>query len=141
MTLMPVSNISTFTDWSVNLGAGRWMGRVSLAVTTPASSIGLPTTLRMRPRTAAPTGIEMGAPVFFTCWPRTRPSVVSMATQRTIFSPRCWATSMVRLSSRLSIAGLERSSAVLISGSSAESKATSTTGPITWTMRPSEAGE
>ena len=40
-----------------------------------------------------------------TSWPRTRPSVVSIAMQRTVFSPRCSATSITRLSSRSSIAG------------------------------------
>ena len=34
-------------------------------------------------------GIEIGEPVFFTVAPRTRPSVESIATQRTVFSPRC----------------------------------------------------
>ena len=98
MTLMPVSNISTLTAWSVNFGAARWIGQRFLALTGPRSSTGSPTTLRMRPRTSRPTGIEIGAPVFFTAMPRTRPSVVSMATQRTVCSPRCWATSTVRLS-------------------------------------------
>ena len=40
-----------------------------------------------------------------------------------------------------SIDGLVTRSAVLISGSSAESKATSTTGPMTWTTRPMLLGE
>ena len=31
-----------------------------------------------------------------TSWPRTRPSVESMAMVRTVFSPRCWATSSTR---------------------------------------------
>ncbi|HVG87841.1 MAG TPA: F0F1 ATP synthase subunit beta, partial [Gaiellales bacterium] len=51
--------ISMFTDWSVNLGAERWMGRVSLWVSAPASSMGVPTTFRMRPRTAAPTAEDL----------------------------------------------------------------------------------
>ena len=89
MTLMPVSNISTLTAWSVNFGAERWIGERCFALTGPASSTGSPTTFRMRPRTSGPTGIEIGPLVFFTGWPRTRPSVVSIATQRTIFSPRC----------------------------------------------------
>jgi hypothetical protein len=37
--------------------------------------------------------------------------------------------------------GFVTRSAVLISGSSAESNATSTTGPMTWTTRPIEFGE
>ena len=141
MTLMPVSNISTLTLWSVNFGAERWIGERWVALTGPASSTGSPTTFMIRPSTSTPTGIEIGAPVFLTDWPRIRPSVESIATQRTMCSPRCWATSTVRLSSRLSIDGLVTSSAVLISGSSAESNATSTTGPMTWTTRPIELGE
>ena len=47
-------------------------------------------------RTAqAPT--LMGSPVFMTLWPLTRPSVVSIAMVRTVFSPRCWATSSTSL--------------------------------------------
>ena len=107
-----------------------------MASTGPASSTGLPITLRMRPRTPRPTGTEIGTPVFVTGMPRTRPSVVSIATQRTVCSPRCWATSTVRLSASSLIAGLDRVSAVLISGRSAASNATSTTGPMTWTILP-----
>ena len=114
---MPVSNISTFTAWSTNLGAARWMGMNLVALTGPPSSTGWPTTLRMRPSTSSPTGIRIGLPVFLTAMPRTRPSVVSMATQRTVRSPRCCATSTTRLSGRSSIAGLVTVSAVLISGS------------------------
>ncbi len=47
----------------------------------------------------------IGAPVSFTGMPRTRPSVMSMAMQRTTLSPRCWATSTMRLSSWSSMAG------------------------------------
>ena len=64
MTLMPVSNISTLTDWSTNFGAARWIGRCFLALTGPRSSTGSPTTFRMRPSTSWPTGIMIGAPVF-----------------------------------------------------------------------------
>ena len=60
----------------------------------------------MRPSTSRPTGIWMGAPVFFTAMPRTRPSVVSMAMQRTVFSPRCCATSTTRLSGSSLIDGV-----------------------------------
>jgi len=78
----------------------------------------------------------MGAPVFFTGMPRTKPSVVSMATQRTVCSPKCCATSMTRLSGVASMAGLLRVSAVLISGRSEPSNFTSTAGPMTWTTLP-----
>ena len=53
-------------------------------------------TFMMRPSVAGPTGTVIGAPVSITAWPRIRPSVVSMAMARTVFSPRCWATSSTR---------------------------------------------
>src|SRR5450756_426410 len=62
----------------------------------PASSIGWPITFMMRPSVPAPTGTWIGPPVSLTSWPRTRPSVVSMAMVRTVDSPRCWATSSTR---------------------------------------------
>jgi NhaA family Na+:H+ antiporter len=40
--------------------------------------------------------LAIGWPVSETGWPRTRPSLVSMATVRTVDSPRCWATSSTR---------------------------------------------
>ena len=72
----------------------------------PSSSTGWPVTFKMRPSVAGPTGTEMGAPVFFTDTPRDRPSVVSIAMQRTVFSPRCEATSTVRLSASALMAGV-----------------------------------
>jgi hypothetical protein len=72
----------------------------------PASSTGSPMTFMMRPRHAGPTGTMIGEPVSVTSWPRTRPSVESIAMVRTVFSPRCWATSSTR---RLpTLVGLER---------------------------------
>ena len=59
----------------------------------PASSTGSPMTFMMRPSVPSPTGTVIGAPVSFTFWPRTRPSVTSIATVRTVDSPRCCATS------------------------------------------------
>jgi hypothetical protein len=50
-------------------------------------------TFRMRPSVSGPTGMVIGAPVSTAFLPRTRPSVVSMAMVRTVFSPRCCATS------------------------------------------------
>ena len=64
-------------------------------------------TFMMRPSVSAPTGTEIGAPVSVTSWPRTRPSVVSMAMVRTVVSPRCWATSSTRRLPLGSV-GLER---------------------------------
>ena len=69
------------------------MERRDLVTTGPASSTGSPMTFMMRPSVSSPTGTVIGAPVSVTAWPRTRPSVVSMAMQRTVFSPRCCATS------------------------------------------------
>ena len=98
--------------------------------TGPRSSIGSPMTLTMRPSVLGPTGTEICAPVLATIAPRVSPSVESMAMVRTVFSPRCWATSST---SRLPL--LSVSSAVRIAGSS-PSKVTSTTAPITWLILP-----
>ena len=46
--------------------------------------------------TMALTGTVIGAPVSVTASPRTRPSDASMAMVRTVFSPRCCATSSTR---------------------------------------------
>src|SRR5215475_14310715 len=69
-------------------------------------------------------------PVSVTSWPRTRPSVASIATVRTVDSPRCCATSSTRrlppffVSSELRMAGRW------------PSNCTSTTAPMTWVTRP-----
>ena len=73
----------------------------------PPSSTGSPITFMIRPRVSGPTGIMMGPPVSIASMPRTRPSVVSIATQRTTLSPRCWATSTVRFPSLSLMLGLE----------------------------------
>src|SRR6202167_1760124 len=106
------------------------MARVSLCGTAPASSTGSPITWMMRPSVPTRTGTAIGSPVSDTSWPRTRPSLVSMAMVRTVDSPRCWATSSTRrlpwflVSSALRIAGRW------------SSNFTSTTAPMTWVMRP-----
>ena len=41
-------------------------------------------TFMMRPSVSSPTGTVIGAPVSVTSWPRTRPSVASMAMVRTV---------------------------------------------------------
>ncbi len=87
-------------------------------------------TFMMRPSVPSPTGTMMGWPVSVTDWPRVRPSEMSMAMQRTEFSPRCWATSRTR---RLPL--FEVSSAFRISGRW-PSNFTSTTGPMTWVIWP-----
>jgi len=91
--LIPVSNISTFVDWSSKGGAGRWIGYVFFVWIAGPLSTGSPTTLRIRPSVSLPTGIEIGPPVSLTVMPRVRPSVEAIATARTWLSPRCWATS------------------------------------------------
>jgi len=130
MTLMPVTRIAASVDWSMNSGALAWIAAVCSAPTGPRSSIGSPTTFMMRPRVLGPTGTEICAPVLVTGWPRVRPSVASIAMVRTVFSPRCWATSSTRRLPLLSV-----SSAVRIAGSS-PSKVTSTTAPMTWLILP-----
>eukprot|EP00983_Pelagomonas_calceolata_P068533 1149962-Pelagomonas_calceolata.AAC.5 len=67
----------------------------------------------------------MGAPVFSTFWPRTRPSVESMAMVRTELSPMCCDTSSTK---RLTCPCTSR--ALRMEGRPL-SKRTSTTGPIT----------
>ncbi len=56
--------------------------------------------------------------------------------QRAVSSPRCCATSMVRLSALSEMLGLESVSAVKISGSAPGGNSTSTTGPITCVTLP-----
>src|SRR5574341_1119051 len=84
----------------------------------------------MRPSVSGPTGTVMAAPVSTASWPRTRPSVVSMATVRTVFSPRCCATSST---SRLP--WFWACSAFRMAGRS-PSNWTSTTAPRTWVILP-----
>src|ERR1700726_2591633 len=106
------------------------MGRLSLYGMGPASSTGSPMTFMVRPSVPAPTGTSIGSPVSVTSWPRTKPSVASIAIVRTVDSPRCWATSSTRrllpflVSNELRIAGRW------------PSNCTSTTAPITWVTRP-----
>ena len=56
---------------------------------------GSPRTLKSRPRQGSPTGTEIGAPVSTATAPRRRPSVVSIARQRTQLFPRCCWTSTI----------------------------------------------
>src|SRR5215510_12396736 len=84
----------------------------------------------MRPSTSRPTGTVMPAPVSTASWPRTRPSVVSMAMVRTVFSPRCCATSSTR-----SLPWFCTCSAFRIAGRS-PSNCTSTTAPNTCVILP-----
>lgn len=49
--------------------------------------MGSPMTFIILPKVSGPTGILIGAPVSRTLWPRTRPSVPSIAIVLTVFSP------------------------------------------------------
>ena len=97
--------------WSIGTGArpdttecqavvlddgSRWIGQWSSAPTSPRRSTGAPTTLSTRPSVLVPTGTLIGWPVSTASAPRTRPSVGSIETVRTRFSPRCCSTSQVR---------------------------------------------
>src|SRR6266545_1841862 len=106
------------------------IARLSLVLTGPASSTGSPMTLMMRPSVSSPTGTMIGWPVSVTSWPRTRPSLVSIATVRTVDSPRCCATSSTRRLPPFVV-----SSAFRIAGRS-PSNCTSTTAPMTWVIFP-----
>ena len=68
----------------------------------------------------------IGEPVLSTSWPLTRPSVPSIAIVRTMFSPKCWATSSTNRTECP-----WTSSAVKIGGKPS-SNLTSTTAPMTW---------
>ena len=84
MTLMPVSKTSPAVRLLVEARGGA-VDRRSAArrPTGPLSSIGSPSTLKMRPSVSGPTGTVIGAPVSHASMPRRRPSVVAMATART----------------------------------------------------------
>src|SRR6185437_12079349 len=136
MTLMPVTRTSAVPACSAKVGASRWIGDMKVSAMGPASSIGSPITFMMRPSVAGPTGTRIGRPVSTTSAPRTRPSVASIAMARTVFSPRCWATSNTRRTGWPVLGSiLVVSSALRIAGSS-PSNWTSTTAPITWVRRP-----
>ena len=96
MTLMPVSNTSVLGSRSVNFGVSRWIGHRSTSFGSGGPpSTGSPSTLRMRPSAASPTGAVIGLPVSVAFMPRVTPSVVLMATARTWFCPMCCCTSAV----------------------------------------------
>jgi hypothetical protein len=75
----------------------------------------------------------MGAPVSTAGMPRTRPSVLLMAMQRTMLSPMWSAASTVR---RMPLSLSSMVIALRSWGSWSASNATSTVGPITWTTFP-----
>src|SRR4051812_20784577 len=136
MTLMPVTSTSAEVVCSAKDGASRWIEAEKGELIGPASSIGSPMTFMMRPRQAGPTGTVIERPVSVTGWPRVRPSVVSMAMARTVFSPRCWATSSTRRKGwPVRWSTLVVSSALRIAGRW-PSNSTSTTAPMICDRRP-----
>src|SRR5690606_14981323 len=102
----------------------------------PASSIGWPTTFMMRPSVPGPTGAMIDLPVSTTAWPRVRPSVVSMAMVRTMFSPRCWATSRTRVKGSPVFWSTFWVSRAFRMPGRWPSNSTSTTAPMTWAILP-----
>src|SRR5918999_2075972 len=136
ITLIPVSNIWVLGSSSSKGGGSRWIGqRSSAEIESGSTSRASPSTLYTWPRTPSPTGTVIGAPVFTTGAPRTTPSVGFRAMARTIDSPMCWATShVIVLVSPSSVRSTVR--ATYSSGSWSGENSTSTTGPITRTIRP-----
>ena len=95
MTLMPVSRIDGVR---LLLLEGRRRAVDRPAGRRPSAggrlSIGSPSTLNMRPSVFGPTGTEIAAPVSSARDSRRRPSVESIARQRTQLLPRCCCTSV-----------------------------------------------
>jgi hypothetical protein len=123
----------TLVDCSDELGRGRWIGLdTRLGVDRAELVDGLPTTFRMRPSVSRPTGTVIGAPVFLTgCRDGGRRWCPSRW-QRTVFSPRCCATSSTRLSGWSLIDGVrDRGERRVDLGEAPSGNSTSTTGPIT----------
>ena len=114
ITLIPVSKISVVGDSISKSGAGRWIGQRSSVCTGSPLSIVSPSTLKMRPSVASPTGTVIGPPVSLTSSPRERPSVASIAIARTRPSPRCCCTSATSTREDVSpaVAGTSISSAL-----------------------------
>ena len=124
ITLMPVSNKAVAEVSSSSAGGVLWMLRRGV----PAGRAGprsrtVPTTSRRRPRTASPTGTEIGSPVARTLVPRARPDVACNAMPRTVLGSTWLCTSSTNGSGR----SHSTTSSVLTGGSS-PSNTTSTTG-------------
>mmetsp|Transcript_26105 Transcript_26105/g.84505 ORF Transcript_26105/g.84505 Transcript_26105/m.84505 type:complete len:219 (+) Transcript_26105:1130-1786(+) len=131
-TLIPVDSTSCDFPCSTKVGGLRWIGAWAFAPMGPFSSMGSPMTLTIRPRHSGPTSIEIGAPVSSISWPRTNPSVASMAIVRTVFSPKCCATSSTSRPCSVCV------SRAFMIGGNASGNCTSTTAPITDTTLPAE---
>src|SRR2546426_9435613 len=113
------------------------MGQRSFSCRGPSWSTGFPITLMTRPSVSRPTGTEIGSPRSSASMPLTIPSVGSMATQRTRFSPGCCSTSAV--TSIASEDSLERPwirTALRMDGRCSSGNSMSMTGPIIRTTLP-----
>ena len=133
MTLIPVKSTSCFVESSSNLGGSRCMLLRLVDSTLLRPSIESPMTLKRRPFTCSPVGIEIGAPRQRTFMPLRSPSVESMAMVRMVFSPISCCTSV------MSFSPLARSisrASKRFGRCDSSSKATSITGPIICTIRP-----
>jgi len=127
---LPVTSISAPEPYWTKDGASLWIGLYLVVWIGPRSSMGSPITLMILPSVSGPTGTMMGLPVSNTAWPRTSPSVESKAIVRTLFPPKCWATSKTKR------AAVPYTSSALRIGGRAPSNCTSTTAPMTWEIFP-----
>ena len=80
---------------SSNFGGSRWMGSAPSRLNGLMPSMASPVTFINRPFTCSPVGILMGDPKAIASMPLRSPSVVSIATVRTVFSPICCCTSTI----------------------------------------------
>ena len=95
---------------------------------------GFTNNVERRPFISSPMGIVIGVPVSVTFMPRTRPSVPSMEIVLTRSSPRCcWVSRTTFVPSPFITTNESR---ILGNFDPSPSKATSTTGPITWVIFP-----
>ena len=142
MTFMPVKRTSCDVVRSSNFGGSRCMGSAPVLSSSSMPSMLSPVTFMTRPLICAPVGIVMGAKVLVTSRPLCRPSVLSIATVRTVSSPMCCCTSRTRvLPSFLLIVNASWIRGNSLTTSSPDmSKCTSTTGPITCEICPVNPG-
>src|SRR4030043_2282109 len=127
MTLRPVSKTWIEGTCSSSGGGGRWMGYRFFAGQSPNLSMVSPRRLKILPSVSLPTGMVIDSSVSTASIPRTNPSVVDIATQRTTFSPRYWDTSTINFVP----SGLLIRIALYKAGNSSAKNSTSTTGPMT----------
>ena len=134
ITLMPVSNTAVVEVSSSSAGGGLWMPRRGRVGRQGGAAVAH----RRRRRRAGGReprrrpGPKSGAPVARTLAPRARPAVACSAMPRTVVGSTWLCTSSTSGSGR----SHSTISAVLIGGSGASSKPTSTTAPRTETTAP-----